>query len=308
MKFFIKKLNKLDLKSFYICLGVIAVLVSAIGISVLFSLNKQTVRVGAVCYTQFHTDEDIANGFAIDEASVHIDEFEEFLIHLKNNNIKAITINELQQFIDGKIDLPERCMLITIDNCSRSFYKYAYPLLQEYGMPANVSIYGNAVDFASANDTWVDQYCTWTEISQMSKSGLIEFGSRTYDLHTNFDESWSAMMREDEDISKYRDILMKDMQPLNEKIEKQCGYKPQFFSYPYYAVSLPSVPILRDDLGYKFLFVGNTKSAYRYFGYSIHYTNYNPFVKGDTPENSFIKRFAPQAGDDTNELIHTIFG
>ena len=93
----------------------------------------------------------------------------------------------------------------------------------------------------------------------------------------------------------------------DEKIEKNVGYKPRFFVYPYYAVSMPSIPILRDDVGYELLFCGNSDSAFYYMGESIHSTNYNAFVKGEEPANCLIKRYTPRSGDDFAELIETIF-
>ena len=70
---------------------------------------------------------------------------------------------------------------------------------------------------------------------------------------------------------------------------------------------MPSIPILRDDIGYRLLFCGNSKSTFRYCGDSIHTTNYNPFQKGSEPGDIMSKRYTPRSGDDFPELIDTMF-
>ena len=115
------------------------------------------------------------------------------------------------------------------------------------------------------------------------------------------------MLKSDESLGTYRRVLLEDLIPLNKKIESYVGYMPNFFVYPYYAVSMPSIPILRDDLGYKLLFCGNSDSTYRYCGESIHLENYNLFNRGEEPKDIMIKRYTPRAGDDFQKLIDTIF-
>ena len=94
---------------------------------------------------------------------------------------------------------------------------------------------------------------------------------------------------------------------LNQKLEDCVGYGPKFFVYPYYAVSMESIPILQEEMGYEFLFCGNSESTRNYMGSSIHATNYNPFVKGEEPGDRMIKRYTPRSGDDFEALIHRIF-
>ena len=114
-------------------------------------------------------------------------------------------------------------------------------------------------------------------------------------------------MKTDESTKSYRRVLIDDLSALNTKIENYVGYSPRFFVYPYYAVSMPSIPILRDDLGYQLLFCGNSDSVYRYGGESVHATNFNLFHKGEEPEDIIIKRYTPRSGDDFEMLIRTIF-
>lgn len=274
--------------------------------------NKETsmssqIKVGALCYHKFYTQEEESNGVQFGTYTVWANEFEEHLKYLKENNIQVITVSELLDYVDGKIDLPEKCMLLTVDDCDISFYKHAYPLLQKYGMKMNAAIIGNRTDWAQEGTSYRNIYSNWDQIKEMASSGYVEFGAHTYYLHDTKDGRTGTMLKSDEGTATYRQVLIDDLTPLNSAIKRCVGYTPNFFVYPYYAVSMPSIPVLRDDLGYKLLFCGNSDSAHRYMGESIHESNYNPFTKGETPDNILIKRYTPRSGDDFPALISTIF-
>lgn len=293
--------------SIKLCIGIGLLLVVA-AVGSFFLLNgKNETKVGAICYHKFYTQEEAENGVEFGTYTIWVDEFENHLQYLQEQGIRVITATELLEYIDGKIDLPEKCVLLTVDDCDLSFYKYAYPLLQAYNVKMNAAIIGNRTDWAQEGTAYREHYCTWDEIKEMAESGFVEFGSHTYNLHDKEDGRTGTMLKADEGIKTYRKVLMDDMLPLNEKIEACVGYSPRFFVYPYYAVSMPSIPVLRDDIGYELLFCGNSDSAYRYMGESIHATNYNYFEKGVEPENYLIKRYTPRSGDDFAALVDTIF-
>lgn len=163
-----------------ILIAAVVVLLFVFGKAVLV---PKEIQVGALCYHNFHTEEEVENGLEYGQYSVYVEEFEEHLQYLQANGIRAITVSELLEFIDGKINLPEKCMLITVDDCSISFYQKAYPVLQKYNIPANIAVIGNRIDGASAGNGYRELYCTWDEISQMAEDGLVEFGSHSYYLH-----------------------------------------------------------------------------------------------------------------------------
>ena len=269
--------------------------------------NTGPIKVGALCYHKFYTEKEIENGMELGTYTIMADEFEAHLKYLAEENITVITVQQLLDYIDGKINLPEKCMLITVDDCDITFYQYAYPLLQKYGVTANAAVIGNRSDGASEGNAYRSYYSTWEQIREMAESGMVEFGAHTYYLHDKENGRTGAMMKNDEGVKTYRKVLKDDLLPLNEKIAQYVGYEPTFFVYPYYAVSMPSIPILRDDVGYRLLFCGNSESTFRYCGESVHTTNYNLFQKGTEPEDIMIKRFTPRSGDDFPELINTIF-
>lgn len=294
------------LRIFTIC-AIAGVLAAALCLTLFLTKKPDEIKVGAICYHKFYTQQEAENGVELGTYTIWADEFEAHLQYLKEQNIRIITVEELLAYMEGTIDLPEKCMLLTVDDCDISFYKYAYPLLEQYDAKINAAIIGNRTDWAQEGTAYSAHYCTWDEIKEMAESGLVEFGSHTYHLHDTENGRKGTMLKPDEGLKTYRKVLMDDMKPLNEKIKSYVGYRPSFFVYPYYAVSMPSIPVLRDDLGYRLLFCGNSDSTFRYCGESVHTTNYNLFQKGKAPSDIMIKRYTPRTGDDFPALVDTIF-
>ena len=61
--------------------------------------------------------------------------------YLKENGYHVITAEELLAFLEYRQGLPQKSVLITMDDGYRSVYNVAYPILKEYGFPATLFIY-----------------------------------------------------------------------------------------------------------------------------------------------------------------------
>ena len=84
---------------------------------------------------------------------MEISKFEEQLKYLKENNYYYPTWQEVADFVDGKIDLPEKSVAITMDDGNKSVYNLAIPLLDEYDIPATAFIITKNFD-----STYIEKY------------------------------------------------------------------------------------------------------------------------------------------------------
>ncbi len=74
--------------------------------------------------------------------------------------------------------LPERRVVLTIDDGHRSVYTDFFPLLKKHGIPVTLFIYPSAISNAS-------YAMTWAELAEMKASGLVDIQSHTF-WHPNF--------------------------------------------------------------------------------------------------------------------------
>ena len=97
-----------------------------------------------------------------------IAKFEEQLNYLKENNYYYPTWQEVADFADGKIDLPENSIVITMDDGHKSVFNLAIPILYKYNIPATAFVITSKFD---ANN--LEKY----------KDSTIDFESHTNNMH-----------------------------------------------------------------------------------------------------------------------------
>ena len=93
-------------------------------------------------------------------------EFQEQMEYLKKSGFKVITLESFFNFINMQEGLPEKSVVITIDDGWRFVYTIAYPILKRYGFPATLFIY---TDFISNHSPAA---LTWEMIKEMSENGI----------------------------------------------------------------------------------------------------------------------------------------
>lgn len=123
-----------------------------------------------------------------------VDAFKSHMLFLKENNYYTPSLSEVEAFILGKTELPEKSVLITFDDGLESNYQYAHPILEELGLRAVEFIIGSVI--SSRQDTTENKFdpsvltrLSWEQLMIMVNSGVWEVGSHTYNGHHKIDET-----------------------------------------------------------------------------------------------------------------------
>lgn len=106
-----------------------------------------------------------------DGNDVSIVDFQGQLDALKANDVTLLTMQELYHYLNGSAQIPDRSMVLTIDDGDESVYRLAYPLIQDAGVNATLFL-----------------ICGWFadprpyEFTEMAQSG-IELQSHGFLMH-----------------------------------------------------------------------------------------------------------------------------
>ena len=178
-------------------------------------------------------------------------DFEADLQLIRDWGYTSISVAELIAWANGEGSLPDRPILITFDDGYESTYGYAYPLLQQYGMKAVVSIIGRYTDLYSESDDHHLNYShiTWDQAREMQASGLVEIMNHSYDLHTNSYRKGCQILP-GEDVEQYKMMLRQDVGALQDKILHELGTQPSCFAYPFGYRCDEAVEVLHE-LGFR---------------------------------------------------------
>ena len=120
--------------------------------------------------------------------------------------------------------LPERAVMLTLDDGYASNYQLAYPLLQEFQAKAVISLITHYTQDGHPS------FLTWDMCSEMAQSGLVELGSHTHACHDN--EEHGIKRWKGETQTAYEARVLPDLQTSIDLISEHVGVSPQFFAYP----------------------------------------------------------------------------
>lgn len=179
-------------------------------------------------------------------------EFENDLKYLKSCNYTTITMTDLINYVDGKIELPEKPIILSFDDGYYNDYVYAYPLLKKYHMKIVLSIIGKSTDdFSRVIDVNLNySHVTWGQINEMMQSGLVEIQNHTYNMHSITRSRVGCQRNKGETLSHYETALTEDINKLQKEIELKTGSLPNTFTYPYGKACEESYPIIKK-LGFR---------------------------------------------------------
>jgi len=96
--------------------------------------------------------------------------FRKQMAYLAKSGYASITFDDLRKAMFFGELLPEKPILITLDDGTSSHHQYAFPVLREYGLKATFFIFTNAIDRPN--------YLTSEQILEMRSEGM-RFGNHT---------------------------------------------------------------------------------------------------------------------------------
>lgn len=157
-----------------------------------------------------------------DKMTINASNFENQMRYLAENGYNVISIDKFVDFLDFSIQIPEKSVVITIDDGWRSFYDIGFPILIKYGFPATLFVY---TDFIAGRKS-----ISWDQAREMADQGI------NIECHTKAHRNM-AKLKEGETLNQYLKDIIKEISHSKELIFKKLAREPQYLAYPYGATN-----------------------------------------------------------------------
>lgn len=225
-------------KSFLIAVGFIVV----IAVSLIAIFGMDTHKPKGVVVLMYHDF-----GYSGNPAIINAEVFDDQMRALSENDFNVISIEQYVDYMEGKIDLPEKSVLITFDDGYSDFYEIAYPILQQYHFPATNFVIVKASDQPNPDHL---PHMTWDQMREMKANGM-SFYSHTYDSHKMLDvennkKPMLANHKEGESSEQYRERVREDLQTAHELLVKELGEQANILAFPYGAFSDELLEVMKE--------------------------------------------------------------
>ena len=152
--------------------------------------------------------------------NVSVESFRQQMAYLKNNNYKVVSLESVATALKEKRPVPDRAVVITIDDGYKSTYTKAWPILKSFQYPFTIFLNIHAVNDGYHN------ILNWQQIAEMRNEGA-DIQDHSYAHHRL--ANWPKGMAEED----YRGWIRNDLQKGMEVLTDNLGDKPKFFAIPY---------------------------------------------------------------------------
>ena len=204
--------------------------------------NNQTIptasKIRVIAFHSFYDENEISEKWCRNSICHNIKDFDQQIKYLKENNYFTLNTSELEQFIDGEINLPKNSVMITIDD--GLMVDRAIKLLDKNKL--------NATIFLITSSYKPDNY---------TQSKYIEFHSHGHNLHT---QNICPYGQGGAIKCKNKEYLLDDL-----KQSSTILGGSQIFCYPFYEYNNYSISVLKEA-GYKMAFAGYIDDGYAKVG------------------------------------------
>ena len=164
---------------------------------------------------------------------------------LQQRGYETVTVSDLLAYVQDGAPLPEKPVMITFDDGYYNNYVYAYPLLQQRGMRAVVSIIGSQTALYTQEGT-ENAYWSHLRLDRLQEvQDVFEVQNHSWNLHEYGERSGCLCMRGEAEAS-YESLLREDTEQTQQLIIEAGLPAPQCYTYPFGACSEESERILQD--------------------------------------------------------------
>ncbi len=167
--------------------------------------------------------------------SISPEDFEAHLHYLETHQFNVVPLIDLVKLIRQNKPLPDKTVAITFDDSYRDVYESAYPILKKRNWPFTFFINTDSVGKGKL-------FVTWDQLREMSKNGVAIANHSTAHHH---------MVRQHigESLEGWKTRIEKEITLAQEKIEREIGFAPKIFAYPYGEYNT-DLKLILDKLGY----------------------------------------------------------
>ncbi len=219
--------------------------------------GKPAKDIPILTYHRIINEEDIEekhyiNG-KINPMIVKKKDFKKQMTYLKDHDYVTLSLNELYHFLNNKMPIPEKSVVITFDDGYKDNFEVAYPILKEYDFrAANFLITGTITNKVHP---FTPKYVQYLSAKELRKGcDVFEYQSHTYSFHKK--EKNEQGKKEPYLLSKSKNEVTKDIKTSI----FQLGGEKLGFAYPYGEYSPETIKVLKDA-GFKMAFTTEERAA-----------------------------------------------
>lgn len=157
--------------------------------------------------------------------SVNRNVFSSQMAYLAQSGYTTITLEILAEALINKKPLPNKSIILTFDDGYEDFYTYAYPVIKQHNLKANLMLSTGLVNNPD--------YLNWGQVKEMASSTNIKIYNHTWS-HRNL-------------AGASTEKIALEISRAQQQLQDQIGVKSTIFAYPYGGYSDKVINYLKSN-------------------------------------------------------------
>ena len=166
--------------------------------------------------------------------------------YLRSHGFAFVSPADILAASRGERPLPEKAVLVTFDDAYESFYRFVYPALRLYGIPAVLSVVTSWIDEPETSAYKTKRFMSWEQIREVADSGLVTVASHSSRLHRmlqvnpvgNIEPAPAAFLYfpekgRYETEAEFRARIREDLAASIDTLTAKLGRRPAVLTWPY---------------------------------------------------------------------------
>lgn len=166
--------------------------------------------------------------------------------YLRSHGFSFVSPADILAASRGARPLPEKAVLITFDDAYESFYRFVYPALRLYNIPAVLSVVTSWIDNPETSAYKTKRFMSWAQIREVADSGLVTVASHSSRLHRmlqvnpvgNIEPAPAAFLYfpetgRYETEAEFRARIREDLAASIDTLSARLGRRPTILTWPY---------------------------------------------------------------------------
>ena len=204
--------------------------------------------------------------------------FEAQMKLLKDKGYHVISMQQFFDFLDFKTQIPEKSVVITIDDGWLSAYDIAYPIIKKFGYPATLFVYTDLIGRTKKT-------LTWDRVKELADNGI------DMQCHTKTHRDLTQLLK-NESFQEYIEAIDLEIAEPTRVLKEKLNIDTKFIAYPYGKTNRLVVAMLKKH-GYRGGFsVKRRGNPFFINNFTIH----RSMIYGDMNLEQFEKNLAISDG------------
>lgn len=209
--------------------------------------NDTYKQITILCYHRFASQ-------IKDEMTIKTTDFSKQIEWLKDNGYTVISLDDAVQYLKGyKKKIPDKPVVITVDDGHKSVYFEMLPLVKHYKIPVTLFIYPSVI----SNTGYA---MTWEQLHKLEETDLFRIESHTY-WHPNFKKEKKKLTD-----AEYHKFVIMQLAESKRILEEKMGHKIKYLAWAF-GIYDEELQRVAKEVGYEAAFTIERKHANIYQSY-----------------------------------------